>query len=98
MNAAGAKGDADTSPQSSMTFGLGFIDRQPVRLGRPSYAEDQAADLVAEVALDLLTGFHVDATLLDFSAAPRIARGWQALDPASGHPKWTARMTSGLKS
>ena len=81
MNAAGAKGDAETSPETSMTFGLGFSDRQPVRLGRPNYTEDQAADLVADVALDLLTGFHVDATLLDFSAAPRIARGWQGSTP-----------------
>jgi hypothetical protein len=98
VNAAGAKGDANTRPETSMTSGLGFSDRQLVRLGRPSYTEDQAAGLVAGVALDLLTGFHVDARLLDFSAAPRIARGWQALDPASGHPKWIARMTSGLKS
>jgi hypothetical protein len=58
-----------------MTFGLGMSDRQLVRLRRASYTEDQAAELVAYVALDLLTGFHVDAALLDFSAAPRLARG-----------------------
>ena len=75
MNAAGAKGNADTSPETSMTFGLGFSDRQLVRLGRPSYTEDEAADLVAGVAVDPLTNFHVARTLLDFPAALPDARG-----------------------
>jgi hypothetical protein len=58
-----------------MTFGLERSDRQLVRLRRASYTEDLAAELVAYVALDLLTGFHMDAALLGFSAAPGVARG-----------------------
>ena len=75
MNAAGAKGDANTSSETSMTFGLGMSDRKLARLRRASYTENQTAELVADGAIDLSTGFHLDATLLDFSAAPRLARG-----------------------
>jgi hypothetical protein len=76
VNAAGAKVDANTSPETSMTFGLGMSDRRLVRLKWVSYNLSQSAELVVNLGLVLLNDYHVNATLLDFSAAPRIARGW----------------------
>ena len=50
-------------------------DRQVARVRQASYTENQAAEPVANVVLDLLTDFHVDATLLDFPVATPPAHG-----------------------
>ena len=39
-----------------------------------SYTENEAAESVAGVALDLLTKLHVDATSLGFPVVPPLAR------------------------
>ena len=50
-------------------------DGEVARVRQAGYTESQAAESVANVALDLLTNFHVAGTLLDFPAAPPLARG-----------------------
>jgi hypothetical protein len=42
--------------------------------GRGGYTESEEAESVADVAPDLLTNFHSAGMLLDFLAAPPLAR------------------------
>ena len=50
-------------------------DRQVARVRLASYTENQAAQPFADVALDLSTNFHVDATWLDVPVATPPVRG-----------------------
>ncbi len=50
-------------------------DRQVARARQAEYTKSEAAECVANVALELLTNFHVAGTMFDFPSAPRLARG-----------------------
>ena len=50
-------------------------DREVDRVRQVGYTENQTAEPVANVVLDLLTDFHVDATLLDFPVATPLVHG-----------------------
>jgi len=50
-------------------------DGEVARMQQAGYTESANAESVVNVAADLLTTFHVAGTLLDFPAAPPLARG-----------------------
>ena len=66
-----------TRPSSTTAFEVSpeISDRQVARARQAEYTKSEAAECVANVALELLTNFHVAGTLLDFPSAPRLARG-----------------------
>ncbi len=50
-------------------------DGQLARVSQTGYTESEAAESVANVAMDLLTNFPVAVLLLDVAASSQFARG-----------------------
>ena len=64
--------------QEGRCYGRSTSDGHVSRVCQAGYTESQAVEFVRNVALNLLTNFHVAGRLLDFLVAPSLARGRQA--------------------
>ena len=64
--------------QEGRCYGRSTSNGHVSRVRQAGYTESQAVEFVGNVALNLLTNFHVAGRLLDFLVAPSLARGRQA--------------------